>query len=180
MFFWNLRRKWRCTCRYANMMTDKKKTATEIYHIKGSTTTRTPFGTFWNTQSEALECRCQEETMWLCTLRIWSVIWAVAARSLWLIVGFYFYPIYWGLSWFITIHDGTSLTHYKGTTCQVLNTAHMMVSSYSSVLDGLHVMFERRRVSEVYKIQNAPSYYDSNLTLGNASLRVQHGSSVHG
>ena len=153
----------------------QKKSATEICHSKDSTTTRTPFGNFWNTQSEALECRCQEETMWLCTLRIWSVIWAVTARSLWLIVGSFFYPIYWGLSWFITIHDGTSLTHYKGTTF----AAHMMVSSYTSVLDGLHIMFERRRVSEVYKFQNAPSYYDSNLTLGNTSLRVQHGSSVH-
>ena len=84
--------------------------------------------------------------------------------------------VYQRVSWFITIHDGTSLTHYIGTTLQVLNTAHMMVSSYTSVLDGLHVMFERRRVSEVYKIQNAPSYYDSTLTLGNASLRVQNGS----
>jgi hypothetical protein len=101
----------------------QKKSATEICHSKDSTTTRTPFGNFWNTQSEALECRCQEETMWLCTLRIWSVIWAVTARSLWLIVGSFFYPIYWGLSWFITIHDGTSLTHYKGTTF----AAHMII-----------------------------------------------------
>ena len=63
----------------------QKKICNWDISYQGSTTTRTPFGNFWNTQNEALECRCQEETMWLCTLRIWSVIWAVAARSLWLI-----------------------------------------------------------------------------------------------
>ena len=72
-----------------------KKSATEIYHIKGSTTTRTPFGNFWNTQSEALECRKRQCGYAHFAFGVSYEQWLLDPFG-W-VLAFYFYPIYWGL-----------------------------------------------------------------------------------